>query len=71
MRYFGQSPDYWLDTCTLRDWDTIWGRELEVTPPVDVWAGAYFKHQPPDHAAAEDDPEDVGEWDSGLPDQTE
>lgn len=71
MRYFGQTPDYWLDTCTFSDWDQIWGRELLETPPTDVWAGAYFKHQPPASSAPDDDPADEGEWDSGLPDETE
>lgn len=71
MRYFGQTPDYWLDTGTFPDWDRIWGRELLETPPTDVWAGAYFKHQPPASSAPDDDPADEGEWDSGLPDETE
>lgn len=55
----------------MPDWDRIWGRELAETPPADVWAGTYFKHQPPATSAPDDDPGDEGEWDSGLPDQTE
>lgn len=70
MRYFGQSPDYWLDTCTLRDWTDIWSRELLESPPVDDFAASYFKHKP--ETVGPDQPEeDAGEWDSGLPDQTE
>lgn len=71
MRYFGQSPDYWLDTCTLRDWTDIWARELEEAPPVDDWAASYFKHKPETTSPAADEPEEEGEWDSGLPDETE
>ncbi len=73
MRYFGQTPDYWLDTCTLHDWLTVWGRNLANTPPADEWAAAYFKHEPPSPspAAGDDDPDDAGEWDSGLPEETE
>jgi len=71
VRYFGQNPDYWLDTCTLDDWTRIWSRELRETPPADVWAGLYFNYQPPEAALPGDNTTDVGEWDSGLPDETE
>lgn len=72
MRYFGQTPDYWLDNCTFPDWLEIWGRNLANRPPVDDWAAAYFRHEPPSPSpVADDDPADEGEWESGLPEQTE
>jgi hypothetical protein len=71
VRYFGQTPDYWLDTCTLDEWTRIWSRELTESPPVDDWAAAYFKHKPDHPATAADDVDDAGEWVSELPDETE
>lgn len=69
VRYFGQSPDYWLDTCTLHDWRTIWNRELVDAPPVDEFVRAYFKYEPPaDLSPATSEAE---EWICPLPEMTE
>lgn len=73
MRYFHQSPDYWLDHCTVQDWVNIWSRELIESPPVDDWAAVYFKHEPP-HAAPDLESADPAEseiWECPLPDVTE
>lgn len=73
VRYFGQSPDYWLDTCTLQAWNSIWSRELIETPPAEFFLSAYFKYQPPgttgtDPGDGDDEPE---AWDCPYPDMTE
>lgn len=65
VRYFGQSPDYWLDTCTLRDWTDIWSRELVEAPPVDDLAAWYLKYEPPVHQGTGS--QQAAEVDLGLP----
>ena len=64
MRYFHQTPDYWLDHSTLQDWDQIWSRELVNQPPAESFLAAYFEYEAPDQVAGED----VGPIDLGLPD---
>jgi hypothetical protein len=60
---FRAEPDYWLDTCTLHDWNTIWCRELINTPPVDQIAAAYVGYKAPhldDQVPGDDD--HLDEW---------
>jgi len=71
VRYFHQSPDYWLDHCTLHDWQTIWCPNLIKTPPIDYWGAVYFKYEPPADATTAPEPDDEGEWESPFPDVTE
>lgn len=47
MRYFHQSPDYWLDHCTLQDWRDIYQRELNEVPPAEAFLAAYFEYEAP------------------------
>ncbi len=69
-RHFRPDPEYWLDTCTLRDWSRIWSRELIEAPPLEVWAAIDHQYKAPgDYTAQADD--EAGEWESGLPDMTE
>ena len=72
MRYFGQSPDYWLDSCTLADWTRIYSRELHECPPPETFLAAYFEYDPPartgDDDAAAREPEI---WECELPEMTE
>ena len=71
MRYFHQPEEYWLERCTYQKWAKIYRRNLIRTPPVDYWAAIYFKYEPPGEETAPDQADDAGEWDSGLPDETE
>jgi hypothetical protein len=72
VRYFGQSPDYWLDTCTLHDWNTIWCRELINTPPVDQIAAAYVGYKAPDlDDLVPGDDGNLEEWECPFPDVTD
>lgn len=73
MRFFGQSPDYWLDTCTLRDWTDIWSRELVEVPPVDELVAGYLEYEPPaDLGRTSSIGEgEVEEWKCPFPDVTD
>jgi hypothetical protein len=62
VRYFGQTPDYWLDTCTLPDWLGIWNRELIEQPPPESFLSDYFDYKPPTGATEESE-----EYTHGLP----
>lgn len=55
----------------MRDWTDIYARELDECPPVDEWAGAYFKHQPSGVGADSADDGEPEEWVSPFPDETE
>lgn len=70
-RHFKPDPEYWLNTCTLRDWTEIWARELTETPPLEVWAAVDHQYNPPGSAPAAPADDESGEWTSGLPDVTE
>ena len=61
MRYFGQTPDYWLDTCTLPDWQKIWHRELIEQPPPEAFLSDYFDYKPSTGV------EEAEEYSHGLP----
>lgn len=62
MRYFGQTPDYWLDTCTLPDWRDVWHRELLEQPPAEAFLSDYFDYEPPAGGVKE-----AEEYSHGLP----
>lgn len=72
QRYFGATPDYWLDNCTLREWTDVWSRELTETPPVDDFAVMYFKYEPPAELTGSSDvgEAEVEEWQCPYPDVT-
>lgn len=75
MRYFGQTPEYWENTCTLHAWNTIWCRELIETPPVDALVASYLGYKAPDSTDQADDAEtpaeDAGEWECPFPETTD
>lgn len=73
MRFFGQSPDYWLDTCTLRDWTDIWSRELVEVPPVDDLVASYLEYEPPADLGRTSGigEAEVEEWECPFPDVTD
>jgi len=69
LRYFGQTPDYWLDHGTLQDWRKKYGRELIETPPVYEMVAAYLGYKGPGEARA--DVAEQGEWECPFPETTE
>ena len=72
VRYFRQSPDYWLDHATLQDWRDIYSRELMESPPLEELAAAYLGYKPPERASADaktDEESDV--WECPYPNETE
>jgi hypothetical protein len=64
VRYFHQSPDYWLDHGTLQDWREIYHRELIEAPPAEALLADHFGYEGPGCVT---EPEDAGEVVSDLP----
>ena len=75
VRYFGQSPHYWLDHGTLQDWRNIYSRELIENPPTDYFIAGYFKYEAPADAgtssASSTDDDDEELWECPFPEVTE
>jgi hypothetical protein len=59
--------EYWLDHCTLQDWNDIYSRELIQQPPAEVFLAGYFGYEPPAATSAFESLE----ADLGLPDYEE
>jgi len=47
VRHFHQPKEYWLDHCTLQEWQGTYHRELIERPPAEDFLASYFGYEAP------------------------